>query len=111
MAERAGRRALEGGPVATDEVLESLVVALGAGRGIVLDRAAEILVLLAPGSIGVSGRRAALRGPTPPAAAHVLERIADPQTPDALAKALKHDDARVRTESAATLAEIQTPRR
>jgi HEAT repeat protein len=46
-------------------------------------------------------------GSNPAGAPHVLGRIGDPQTPDALAKALKHDDARVRAESAATLAEIQ----
>jgi HEAT repeat protein len=87
-------------PVATDEVLELLVVALGAERGIVVDRAAEILVLLAPGSIGVLAAELHT-GSSPAGAAHGLGRIGDPQTPDALAKALEHGDARVRAESAA----------
>jgi hypothetical protein len=53
-------------PVAPDEVFELLVVALGDERGIVVDRAAEILVLLAPGSIG-SWPPSCIQGPTPPA--------------------------------------------
>jgi hypothetical protein len=48
------------------------------------------------------GVRPCRRGPRP-------GRIGDPQTPDALAKALEHGDARVRAESAAALAEIQDP--
>jgi hypothetical protein len=71
-------------PVATDEVLELLVVALGAERRIVVDRAADILVLLAPGSIGVLAAELH-KGSNPAGAAHVLGRIGDPQTP-ALAK-------------------------
>jgi HEAT repeat protein len=95
-------------PVATDEVLELLVVALRAERGIAVDRAAEILVLLAPGSIGVLAAELHT-GSTPAGAAHVVGRIGDPQTLDALAKALEHGVARVRAESAAALAENQDP--
>jgi hypothetical protein len=85
-----------------------LVVALGTERGIVVDRAAEILVLPAPGSIGVLAVEVHT-GSDPAGAAHVLVRIGDPQPPDALANALEHGDARVRAESAAALAEIQDP--
>jgi HEAT repeat protein len=93
---------------ATDEVLEVLVRALGDEGGIVVDRAAEILIRLAPESIEplVGELRT---GPNAAEAAYVLGRIGDPQTLDVLVKALRHREARVRSESAAALAELQDP--
>jgi HEAT repeat protein len=98
----------EAGTDATGEVLELLIVALGEERGIVLDRAAELLVRLAPKSVEplVGELRAGLN---PADAAYVLGRIGDPQTVDVLVKALRHRDARVRAESAAALGELQDP--
>jgi HEAT repeat protein len=93
---------------ATDEVLELLIVALGDERGIVIDRAAELLVRLAPDSIEPlvgelhTGVHAA-------DAAYVLGRIGDPETLDVLVRALRHREARVRAESAAALGELQDP--
>jgi hypothetical protein len=74
----------------------------------VVDRAAGNPRLLAPGSIGVLAAELNT-GSNPAGAAHVLRRIGDPQTPDAVAKALEHGDARVRAESAPARAEIQDP--
>lgn len=93
---------------AMDEVLELLILALGDERGIVVDRASELLVRLAPESIeALIGE---LRtGSNPAEAAYVLGRIGDPETLAALVKALGHCDARVRAESAAALAELQDP--
>jgi RNA:NAD 2'-phosphotransferase (TPT1/KptA family) len=82
-----------------------LVVALGVERGIVVDRAAEILVLLAPGSIRVLAAELHT-GSNPVVAAHVLGRIGHPETLDALAKRWRMA-TRVRAESAAALAENQ----
>jgi HEAT repeat protein len=93
---------------ATHEVLELLILALGDERGIVQDRASELLVRLAPESIEVlvgelrTGSNAA-------DAAYVLGRIGDPETLAVLVKALGHRDARVRAESAAALGELQDP--
>jgi HEAT repeat protein len=100
---------LEGPPVdATDEVLQVLIVALGDERGIVVDRAVELLVRLAPESIDPVVRE--LReGANPADAAYALGRIGDPQTLEVLVKALRHRDPRVRAESAAALAELQDP--
>jgi HEAT repeat protein len=99
----------DAGPDASDEVLRSLVMALGEERGIVVDRAAELLVLLVPDSIEplVSELR---EGLNPSEAAYVLGRIGDPQTLDVLVKALKHRNARVRSESAAALGELEDPK-
>jgi HEAT repeat protein len=98
----------EDGAEATDEVLELLVLALGDERGIVRERAAEMLVRLAPES--TETLIAELRtGSNPAGAAYVLGRIGGPQCLDVLVEALRHHDARVRAESAAALAELQDP--
>jgi HEAT repeat protein len=96
------------GADARDEVLEVLIRALGDERGIVVDRAMEMLVRLAPESIeALVGE---LRtGSNPADAAYVLGRIGDPETLDVLVKALRHPDAETRAESAAALAELQDP--
>jgi len=91
-----------------DELLALLVAALGHERGIVVDRAGELLVRLAPTSIEAVA--AELRaGVAPAEAAYVLGRIADPKTLDALLKGIRHSDARARAESASALAELQDP--
>jgi HEAT repeat protein len=96
------------GAAATEDVLELLLLALGDERGIVVDRAAEMLVRLAPESIeALVGELGT--GSNPAEAAYVLGRIRDPQTLDPLVKALRHRDARVRAESAAALGELQDP--
>jgi hypothetical protein len=94
---------------AADEVLKLLVIALGDQRGIVVDRAAELLVRLAPESIEplIGELRT---GSNPADAAYVLGRIGDPDTLDVLVKALRHHDATVRAETAAALPELQDPR-
>jgi HEAT repeat protein len=93
---------------ATDDMLKLLIIALGDERGIVVDRAAELLVRLAPESIEpLVGELSA--GLNPAEAAYVLGRIGDPQTLDVLVKALRHRSARVRAESAAALGELQDP--
>jgi HEAT repeat protein len=94
----------EAGAVA--EAIELLVSALGDERGIVADRASEMLVRLAPAS--TEALLAELHTGSADAA-YVLGRIGDPQTLDALVKGLRHKDARVRAESAAALAELQDP--
>jgi HEAT repeat protein len=93
---------------ATGEVLQVLIFALDDERGIVVDRAAELLVRLAPDSIDplVEELR---QGVNPADAAYVLGRIGDPRTLEALVKSLRHRDTRVRAESAAALAELQDP--
>jgi HEAT repeat protein len=98
----------EEGADAADEVVELLIVALGDERGIVADRAAELLVRLAPGSVERLVAELST-GSNPADAAYVLGRIGDPNTLGALVKGLKHRDARVRAESAAALAELQDP--
>jgi HEAT repeat protein len=98
----------QAGAGATDEVVELLVLALGDEREVVADRAAEMLVRLAPASIEALVAELH-RGSNPAGAVHVLGRIGDPQTLDAFEKALEHSDARVRAESAVALAEIQDP--
>jgi hypothetical protein len=68
-------------------------MALGDERGIVVDRAADLLVRLAPESI--EHRVSELRtGSNPADAAYVLGRIGDAQTLDVLVKALRHRHAR-----------------
>jgi HEAT repeat protein len=93
---------------AADELLKLVIAALGDDRGIVVDRASELLVLLAPESIKplVGEVRT---GSRPAEAAYVLGRIGDPETLDVLVKALRHNNASVRAESAAALAELQDP--
>jgi HEAT repeat protein len=89
-------------------VLDMLLSALDDERGIVVERAAELLVWLAPDSIEPlvieldSGRNPAM-------AAYVLGSIGDPRTLPALVRALRHEDPKVRKESAAALAELQDP--
>jgi HEAT repeat protein len=93
---------------ATHEMLELLIRALGDERGIVVDRASELLVRLAPKS--VEALVAELRtGSNAAEAAYALGRVSDPQTVAVLVKALGHPDATVRAESAAALAELQDP--
>ena len=96
------------GPDATDAVLQLLVRALGDNRGIVVDRAAEVLVRLAPQSIETLVRELRM-GSNAADAAYVLGRIGDPETLDALVKALRHRDSRVRAESAAAMGELRDP--
>ena len=90
------------------EVIDFLIGALADERGIVVDRAADLLVELAPQSTSAlvdelgSGR-------APAAAAWILGKVADPRTVEALIDALSHDRANVRAESAAALAEIGDP--
>jgi HEAT repeat protein len=90
------------------ELIRLLVIALGDERGIVADRAGELLVRLAP--ISTDGVVAELReGNAAAEAAYVLGRIADPRTVDALVSALRHRNPRVRAESAAALGELEDP--
>jgi HEAT repeat protein len=90
------------------ELIELLITALGDERGIVADRAGELLVRLAP--MSTDGVVAELRkGNAAAEAAYVLGRIADPETLDALVDALRHRNPRVRAESAAALGELQDP--
>jgi HEAT repeat protein len=100
---------LEGaGPEAAEEAIEVLIRALGEGRGIVVDRAAEMLVRLAPESTEALLRE--LRdGSAPAEAAYALGRIAHPRTLDALVEGLRNSDPHVRAESAAAMAELQDP--
>jgi HEAT repeat protein len=89
-------------------VLELLVPALYDEREIVVDRAVELLVWLAPDS--VEPLVAELdSGANPAVAAYVLGSIGDPRTLPALMMGLRHADARVRKECAAALAELQDP--
>jgi HEAT repeat protein len=98
----------EAGGDAADEVFEFLVGALDDERGIVVDRAAEMLVRLAPESIDALVAELHT-GSNPADAAYVLGRIGDHETLDVLVKALQHRDASVRAESAAALGELQDP--
>jgi HEAT repeat protein len=91
-----------------DELMRLLVTALGHERGIVVDRAGELLLRLAPTSIDALA--AELRtGAAPAEAAYVLGRIADPKALEELLGGLRHRDARTRAESAAAIAELQHP--
>jgi HEAT repeat protein len=91
-----------------DGLLEVLLSALGEERGIVVDRASEMLVRLAPESIDALVDELST-GSNPGEAAYILGRIGDPRTLDPLVNALRHTDAKVRAESAAALAELQDP--
>jgi HEAT repeat protein len=88
-----------------DAAIRVLIEALGNARGIVVDRAADLLVRLAPTTIDalVDELRT---GPAAADAAYVLGRIGDPQTIDLLVEALRHDDPRVRSECTAALSEF-----
>jgi HEAT repeat protein len=91
-----------------DELIKRLVTALGDGRGIVADRAGELLLRLAP--ISIDAVVAELRkGKAAAEAACLLGRIADRQALDPLVNALRHRDPRVRAQSAAALGELQDP--
>ncbi len=82
--------------------IRRLVEVLGDERGIVVDRAAELLVRLAPRS--VDALVAALGSSAAAAnAAYVLGRVRDPRSIGPLLDALRHDDLRVRRECAAAL--------
>jgi HEAT repeat protein len=88
-----------------DAAIRVLIEALGDGRGIVVDRAAELLVRLAPTTIDalIDELRT---GPSAADAAYVLGRIGDPETIDVLIEALRDDDPRVRSECTAALSEF-----
>jgi HEAT repeat protein len=89
-------------------VLEVALAALDDERGIVVDRAAELLVWLAPGSVeALVGEME--KGSNPAMAAYVLGSIGDPRTLPALVDGLRHAHPRVRRESACALAELQDP--
>jgi HEAT repeat protein len=91
---------------ARDDAIRVLVQALADERGIVADRAAELLVRLAPTSI--EALVTALRpGSAAANAAYVLGRIGDPQTVGPMVEALGHEDPRVRRECAAALGGFQ----
>jgi hypothetical protein len=92
----------------TDALIKLLIPALGDERGIVADRAGELLVRLAPSSIDAVA--AELRtGAAPGEAAYVLGRIADSKAMDVLLEGLHHGDARARAESASALAALEHP--
>ena len=89
-------------PGAQQAAIRRLVEVLGDERGIVVDRAAELLVRLAP--VSVDALVAALGSSTTAAdAAYVLGMIRDRQTIGPLLDALRNDDPRVRRECAAAL--------
>jgi HEAT repeat protein len=91
---------------ARDAAIELLIEALADERGIVVDRAAELLVRLAPAS--TDALIAELHGGHAAAdAAYVLGRIGDPETVDAMVEALRHEDPRVRSECTAALSEFE----
>ena len=91
-----------------NEVVDLLVGALADEQGIVVDRATELLVRLAPASN--EAVLAQLRtGPASAEAAYVLGRIGDPLAVDALVDGLGHGRGSVRAESAAALAELRDP--
>jgi HEAT repeat protein len=93
-------------PAAQQAAIRRLVEVLGDERGIVVDRAAELLVRLAP--LSIDGLIAALKSSTAAAdAAYVLGLIRDRQTIGPLLDALRNDDARVRRECAAALGGFQ----
>lgn len=90
---------------ARDAAIELLIEALADERGIVVDRAAELLVRLAPAS--TDALIAELHGGAAADAAYVLGRIGDPETIDAMVEALRHEDPRVRSECTAALSEFE----
>ena len=93
---------------AAQEVVEELIVALSDERDTVADRAAGLLVSLAP--VSTQGLIAELdAGAVPHRAAHVLSQVKDTRALEPLWRALGHDDPRVRSESAAALGELRDP--
>jgi HEAT repeat protein len=91
-----------------EELVWLLVHSLDSERGIVVDRAMDLLVRLAPASTDAVAAK--LRaGPSSAEAACVLGMIGDPRTVDVLVEALGHGDGGVRAESAAALAELRDP--
>ncbi len=95
-------------PSAVEEVVEITVAALGEEREAVADRAAELLVELAPASVGAV--TCALSGePVRPRAAFVLGRIGDTCALEPLVDALEHPDPRLRSESCLALGELRDP--
>jgi HEAT repeat protein len=98
----------QGGGDAGGALIELLVSSLADERGIVVDRAGELLRRLAPA--GVEALVAELRsGPAASEAAYVLGTIADRKTLGPLVEGLGHNDPRVRAESAAALSELRDP--
>jgi HEAT repeat protein len=92
----------------TDPLMKLLIPALSDERGIVADRAGELLRRLAPTSIDALA--AELRtGVAPAEAAYVLGTITDPKALEALLEGLRHRDAGARAESASALAEHEHP--
>jgi HEAT repeat protein len=98
----------KGGAEAEDELIQVLVSALADERGIVADRAGELLLRLAPASTPAVVNELGT-GPAAAEAAYVLGKIADPETRDALVGALGHNDPAVRAEGAAALGQLQDP--
>jgi len=93
---------------AVEEVVDILVAALGDEREVVGDRAADLLIELAPAS--VRAVTCALSGePARPRAALVLGRIGDIRALEPLVDALEHPDPRVRSESCLALGELRDP--
>ncbi len=89
-------------PEARAAAIQLLIRSLRDELGIVVDRAAELLVRLAPTSVGALMTE--LRtGSAAAEAAYVLGRIGDTQAIEALVDALRSDDPRVRSECTAAL--------
>lgn len=95
-------------PEQKQELTRALVSALGDSRTVVADRAAELLVELAPSSSAAV--LAELEGGSATSeAAWVLGQIGDPETLDALMEGLAHEDPATRRECAAALGALRDP--
>jgi HEAT repeat protein len=91
-----------------EEVVETLLVALGDEQDLVSDRAEELLVLMAPH--GTEALIAELiAGAVPHRAAVALAQIKDTRALKPLIDGLVHRDSRVRAECAAALGELRDP--
>ncbi len=90
------------------KTIGALIDALADDRDAVVDRAADLLVSLAPASTPAVVERLSAQS-APPGVPWVLGRIADPRTAEVLVDGLEHENARVRAECAAGLAEIGDP--
>ena len=90
------------------ETIGALIDALSDDRDAVVDRAADLLVWLAPSSTPAVVERLSTDS-APPGVPWVLGRIADPRTVEVLVAGLEHENERVRAECAAGLAEIGDP--
>jgi HEAT repeat protein len=99
--------AAEGRPEAVDETIEVLIEALGHERGIVGERAAELLTRL--GASSPQPIMAALSKTPSPHALSVLGTIGDPSILEPLTEALEHPDPRMRSASCAALGELRKP--